>query len=269
MENYESKQRLTSYISFVRDCELEKPINEINEEIVGACVKLLLKLQGKEVAFTTEQIKEKVRKIPVVLHADTSNKTNPNVRKHINKKKILLIAAIIALLCAILAVFSIGYNMEYWHSVMDDKFGSVLNIPVDQIFSIGEKEFVNTGASVFYDNTDDFRKKENFNVLLPSNLPDNISLRRIQISEAEDIIYLSFDNVITSYEININTKLQKELLVNSDSYTTDNGLLCYIFKINNTDIVQIYFEYNGNTYTIGGTNKQTLLDIINNLEESE
>ena len=57
MENHESKQRLTIYISFVRDCELEKPINEINEEIVGACVKLLLKLQGKEVAFTTEQIK--------------------------------------------------------------------------------------------------------------------------------------------------------------------------------------------------------------------
>ena len=125
MENYESKQRLTSYISFVRDCELEKPINEINEEIVGACVKLLLKLQGKKVAFTTEQIKEKVRKIPVVLHADTSNKTNPNVRKHINKKKILLIAAIIALLCAILAVFSIGYNIDYWHAVMNDKFGSV------------------------------------------------------------------------------------------------------------------------------------------------
>ena len=266
MENYESKQRLTSYISFVRDCELEKPINEINEEIVGACVKLLLKLQGKEVAFTTEQIKEKVRKIPVVLHADTSNKTNPNVRKHINKKKILLIAAIIAILCAILAIFSIGYNLDYWHDIMNDKFGSVHTVPIGEFFENENEEFVNTGIGVFYEDINEFRKNEKINILLPLELPDNTSITRIQISESKNKIYVSFNNVITSYEIHLNTHLQKELSINSESYTTDNGIICYIEKIDQANIIQIYFENNGNTYIIGGTDEQNLLDIINNLE---
>ncbi len=267
--NTSSKHSLIALLHFMRDRELDKPREEFDEGLFEACVKLLLVLQGKEITNTTEQIEEKVRNIPVVLSADFTGETTKKVKKYTTKKKILLVAAIIAILCAFLAVFSIGYNLDYWHSVMNEKFGSVFNVPVGEKYVEENKEFIHTGVSVFYEDIDDFRKNEKTNVLLPSELPDDISLTRIQISEAENKIYVSFNNVITSYEININTQLQKELSINSESYTTDNGILCYIKKIDGTDIVQIYFEYNGNTYTIGGTDRQTLLDIINDLEEQE
>ena len=267
MENYESKQRLTSYISFVRDCELEKPINEINEEIVGACVKLLLKLQGKEVAFTTEQIKEKVRKIPVVLHADTSNKTNPNVRKHINKKKILLIAAIIAIICTLLAVISSGRFVDYWHRFMNDEFGSVFNVPVGEEYTIGDDEFIHNGEINIYKNTKSFFKNETYNVLLPEKLPNEIELIDIQVMENEHTIIASFDSYISSYEILLNKQIPIQNKENTDETIIVNNILCLIDKIDGTNTIQIYFEYNNNFYTISGTDEQILLDIIKNLEE--
>ena len=267
MENYESKQRLTSYISFVRDCELEKPIDEINEEIVGACVKLLLKLQGKKVAFTTEQIKEKVRKIPVVLHADTSNKTNPNVRKHINKKKILLIAAIIAIICTLLAVISSGRFVDYWHRFMNDEFGSVFNVPVGEEYTIGDDEFARVGDSVKYTKTAEFYKKETYDVLIPTTLPDEIELVDVLVTKQTKTITVSFDSVVTVYEIQVDTPIPQIIPDTLKNINTDNNISCYIDTFEDLNTVQIYFEHNGNFYTIGGTGEQILLDIIKNLEE--
>lgn len=269
MENYESKQRLTSYISFVRDCELEKPINEINEEIVGACVKLLLKLQGKEVAFTTEQIKEKVRKIPVVISADFTGETTKKVKKYTTKKKILLIAAIIAILCAILAIFSIGYNIDYWHAVMNDKFGSVFNVPVGEVFKNKNEEFISNGTGAFYKDINDFCENEKLNVLLPSKLPDDISITRIQTTQSENKILVAFNNVITLYEIRLNTSIQQDIINEADETIIANTLTCYVNRFNNVNSTQIHFEHNGHYYSIGGKDEQILLDIIENLEEYE
>lgn len=273
MEGTKSKNNLIALLHFIRDCELDKPLGKCNEELVDACVKLLLKLQNKSTDLTAEQVEDKVRKIPFVISADfngnAKNNTNKKTKKHTTKKKILLVAAIIALLCALLAVFSIGYNLDYWHNVMNERFGSVSNVPIGEIFVEGNEEFVINGINVFYENVKDFRRKEKSNVLLPSELPDNTSITRIQISEVENKIYVSFNSVITSYEINCNTSLPTETTLNLESYITNNGIICYIDKINESNIVQIYFEYNGNTYIIGGTDKQILLDIINNLEELE
>lgn len=266
MENSNSKQALIRLLTFIRDCEAEKPLDEINMGLIEACVKLLLKLQKKEIVFTTEQIKERVRKIPFVLTPDFGGETTKKVKKYTTKKKILLVAAIIAILCALLAVISIGHNIDYWHSVMNEKSGSVFNVPVGEEFVDGNDEFIHTGDSVKYTKTDKFFENEPYDVLIPTKLPDTIGLVDIMITSSTNTITVSFDAVITAYEIQLNTPLPQSIPESLKNVKTNN-LSCYIDTLEGSNIVQIYFEYNGNFYAIGGTDEQILLDVIENLEE--
>lgn len=268
MDNTKSKKNLIALLHFVRDCELDKPFEECNHEVVEACIKLLLKLQGKVVAFTTEQIEDKVRKMPFIFTLDTENEHKRNVRKY-STKKILLIAAIIALLCAILAVFSIGHNIDYWHSVMNDKFGSVHNVPVGEVFENGNKEFFSNGSGVFYKDINDFQKNEKINVLLPSQLPNELSITRIQVSGSKRNIFVCFNSYITSYQISLNTPLSQDIIENANEILSINNLTCYLYRLDDVNTLQIYFTHNNHLYCIDGTDEQILLDIINSLEESE
>lgn len=267
MGNSNSKQILIRLLTFIRDCEAEKPLDEMNMGLIEACVKLLLKLQKKEIVFTTEQIKERVRKIPFVLTPDFGGETTKKVKKYTTKKKILLVAAIIAILCALLAVISIGHNIDYWHSVMNEKFGSVFNVPVGEEFVDGNDEFIHAGDSVIYTKTDKFFENEPYDVLIPTKLPDEIGLVDILITKPTNTITVSFDDVITAYEIYVNSPLPQEIIDISNKTVILNNLTCYICKFEDINSVQIYFEQNGNYYNISGTDEQILLDMIENLEE--
>lgn len=267
MGNSNSKQTLIRLLTFIRDCEAEKPLDEMNMGLIEACVNLLLKLQKKEIVFTTEQIKERVRKIPFVLTPDFGGETTKKVKKYTTKKKILLVAAIIAILCALLAVVSIGHNIDYWHSVMKEKFGSVFNVPVGEEFVDGNDEFIHAGDSVIYTKIDEFFENEPYDVLIPTKLPDEIGLVDILITKPTNTITVSFDSVVTLYEIQLNTPIPKVIPDTLKHINTDNNLLCYIDTFEDLNTVQIYFEHNGDFYTIGGTDEQILLDMIENLEE--
>ena len=102
MNKNTEKQKLIEYLSHVRDKELEKPLEEINQEFVQSCVNVSLKLQGKDYGHTTEQIEENVNKIPFVSPADSNDAASSNLRKHRNAKKALFIAALVTILYAVL-----------------------------------------------------------------------------------------------------------------------------------------------------------------------
>lgn len=260
MEKAITKQHLIEYISFIRDCELEKPLGKIDEEFVSTCVTVLLKLQNKKATISDIQIEHNVNRL---MSASTSAPDKTRVHK---PKKILLVAAIIAILCALLAVISIGHNIDYWHCVMNEKFGSVFNVPVGEEFVDGNDEFIHAGESVIYTKTDKFFENEPYDVLIPTKLPDEIGLVDILITSSTNNIAVSFDAVITAYEIYLNTQIPQEIIDLSNETVVLNNLTCYILRFEDINSVQIYFEHNGNYYCIGGTDEQILLDVIENLE---
>jgi len=45
------------------------------------------------------------------------------------------------------------------------------------------------------------------------------------------------------------------------------NLDCYIIDMNDVNVVQMFFEYKDNLYEINYTNKQELIEIIENLKE--
>lgn len=267
MENYESKQRLTSYISFVRDCELEKPINEINEEIVGACVKLLLKLQGKEVAFTTEQIKEKVRKIPVVLSADFTGETTKKVKKYTTKKKILLVAAIVTLLAMLLSIIPVADEWNIFDYICE--YIGYENVVSDKEYKHNGMSFTSNGIIESFKDINDYPEDNPYDILLPTYLPETISLTELIVADIGDGYQLSVicSNPTMSYKIYLERKIPQTTLVCCTETITVNNKEIHIISLTDIGTYQMYFEYNGDYYDLSFTDKQELLKVIENLEE--
>ena len=157
--------------------------------------------------------------------------------------------------------------MEYWHSVMNEEFGSVFNVPVGEEYKEGNGEFVNTGKPIIYTTIDEFYTKENYHVLLPDELPEEIEFIDLNIIKYDNIIFASYSSIITSYNIYLDATIPQIVKDTAETYITPNSLLCYIERMEDIDSVQIHFEHNGNYYSIGGTDEQILLGVIENLEE--
>ena len=266
MDKKESTNKLIMHLNSIINHEVEKPYTEMDADLVEACVELSLELQGKNYTLSNEELEEKVRKIPFV---DTKELLNAAQKKRkITKKKILLIAAIVAILCAILMVMSSGRFVDYWHSVMNEKFGSVFNVPVGEEYSEGNEEFVNNGKGNSYKNIDDFFENEKLNVLIPTHLPDDIALTEIYVNTDADNIMVSFNSVITDYTIMFDKAHHLQNISVCEDELQINNITCHILRMTDIDLVQIYFEHNGNFYSIGGTDEQILLNIVENLEEN-
>ena len=87
------------------------------------------------------------------------------------------------------------------------------------------------------------------------------------IPKPDKEIIITFTSGVTSYAINMKESIPQAIIDNVDVIVSINDLECYILRMEEVDSVQIYFEHNGNYYSIGGTDEQILLDIIEYLEE--
>ncbi len=272
MENTRSKQTLKDLLTIIRDCETEKPLDEINTGLVEACVKLLLKLEGKEVAFTTEQIKEKVRNIPFVISADfdgeAKDNTNKKTKKHTTKKKILLVAAIIALLAMLMGI---GYS----NSKDEDFFRNIVEtIGIDEIV-FGET-YTNDGISYqeneyieMYEDINDYPEDNPYDILLPTYLPEGVEIINLSVDDMGNKKRITVGHNPSSfgYIIYPDNKIPQIIIEHCNEIVSVGNKSIYIITKPDVGIYQMYFEHNGDYYDLNFSDKHELLKVIEYLEE--
>lgn len=268
-QEFDKKNKLIQYLSYTRDREASKPLDEMDTDLIEACVELLLELQNKEVTLSAEQIEERVRSLPWPEQTGSHSSSQTSKPKRVSKKKILLIAAIVAILCAVFAILSTSYDSDDMHKIVKDKLGSVFNLPVGESFVHGNSELVYTGVGDYYSSTKDFLENEDYDVLLPVALPEGIELTKIMVVEKQNDITLSFSSCVTAFNIALNEEIPQATIENTDEIKDLNGLQCYVNHVDETNLTQIYFVHKGNYYLVGGTDEQILLEIIENLEEKQ
>ena len=61
--------------------------------------------------------------------------------------------------------------------------------------------------------------------------------------------------------------MSSELKLTSTEQIKVNTLECYVIEKEDFNFIQIYFEYKGNLYMLSYSDKQGLIEIIDNLEE--
>lgn len=258
----DSKEKLIEYLSLIRDNETEKPLNEADTDLIDTCVKLLLELQDKKVTLTPEKIEEAIS----ALHfADTAS-AKQNKRKKHPKKKFLLIAAVITTAVTACAIGTGAFERTATE-MLKERFGSVQNAPEDVVLHENNVDFGRGSNSRVYESFEDMAKNEDVSILVPTELPKGTELTSILFGEyaGKTEINICFNGVSPTCTVHLNQKLPPEVLKNN--FVTVNGFKCYIEELNDVGVVQIYFSHNNNTYVASHTDKQTIFEIIENLEE--
>ncbi len=267
------KSQLIEHLYDVLNAEMAKPYEEIDAELIEACVELILELQGKNFTLSNEEIENLVRKIPFIEVADFEAARKQ--RKKTNKKKILLIAAIIAILCAIMAIISSG---DKWDEAgyFIDRYGDLDNAPLYEPIYVNGFEYTFIESSSNYTEPKEFCEKEDVhNLLFPTELPEGVHFEFIcKTKELDKDVVIIYLPGIEGFSVELDSEVpQLAKDVADKTHTTESGILCYILYAEQYEggtYIQIHFEYGGNLYTVTGiNNEQALLDIIESLEEIE
>ncbi len=268
---YKQNADAIKYLSVLRDREAEKPVEEMDCELISSCVKLLLKLQGKKVSFSEKELEEKVRKISFAESSDNVKefKVNKNVRTKTTQRRILLIAAVIAILVAILSFVSVAFEWNI-HDIMKEKFGSVHSVPVGEEQLENGFTFVNNGKNKIYTSLDELAKKEKLNILLPNNLPDGIKIDRIYVTKnkTSSKINVTFSDEDLFFLVVLNSDIPEGNKEICNQIISINSTDYYISNLTDVGVNIVEFVYNCNYYSITSNDMQILLDIIENLEET-
>lgn len=264
-----NNKKLIAALEYFRDKEASKPVEEMDHEYVSELVALLLELQEKHVTLTTQEINEKVRKIPFV-KTDASGELSVNKGngKHINKKRVLLVAACIALLLALLCFISVATNNAFYQ-FFKDKFGTVINARERVEYQVDGVSVMCYDEIVVYDSLEEAYKAQSLDVLLPGYMPHGTAVGRIYIEEDNNGRYVYMqtnNNEMISLDIALEKELPAELVSNVEPVTIKDRL-CYINHMADVGIYQAMFSYNGDVYTINCPDEQELLKIIENLRE--
>lgn len=269
---YKNNADAIKYLSALCDKEVQKPVEEMDCELIESTVELLLKLQSKKVSLTEKEIEEKVRKISFTESSDNVKefKVNKNVRTKTTQRRILLIAAVIAILVAILSFVSVAYEWNIIDS-MKEKFGSVHSVPAGEEYAENGITFINNGTRKKYSSLSDFQEKENLNIILPNNLPEHIEIKTITLADDKmgSRIDITFSDEDLFFSIVLNSDIPEENKKTSTRVLTINSLSYYITELTDVNVFIIEFSSDGNYYKTTCNDMQILLHIIENLEEQE
>lgn len=261
----QEKLRLINFFEFLLNEEISKPLGEMNSEAVDNYIKILLHLQDKHVELSPEFIDEQVRKI---FHKEETAipEAVKTTRKQINKKKVWLVAACIAILVALFSILSFSSEKSV-KDVLEDFFGSYDIIPWGKEIDIDNETYGKDSKSKQYKSIYEFVEKEKISLLHPANIIDDINRVTITSINETTQIHMVFNNSDLFITVDLDSKIPQEIIDVCDNNFTSNGIDFYLCTMKDINQFQAYFIYDNNMYTITHSNEITLMEILNNMKE--
>ena len=173
----QEKLRLINFFEFLLNEEISKPLGEMNSEAVDNYIKILLHLQDKHVELSPEFIDEQVRKI---FHKEeiAEPETVKTTKKQINKKKVWLVAACVAILVALFSILSFSSEKSV-KDVLEDFFGTYELIPFGEEVDVGNETYGRGNDSKRYNSMKELVETENLNLLYIKNIDKNIKMKYV------------------------------------------------------------------------------------------
>ena len=261
----QEKRKLIEFFEFLLDKEISKPLGEMNSEAVDNYIKILLDLQDKHVELSPEFIDEQVRKI-FYKEETAAPETAKTTKKYYSKNKIWLVAACVAILVALFSILSFSSERGV-KDVLEDFFGTFEFIPfgkeiTEDKFSLGKES-----DSKRYATIEELIKNQHLDLLYPRNIHDTIDLISVGEVDGKETIDISHINSDLFITITLNSDIPQETIDFCNYKITFNGIEYYFCFIEDVNQVQAYFIHNNNMYRIIHTDKTSLLEILNNMEE--
>ena len=260
----QEKLRLINFFEFLLNEEVSKPLGEMNSEAVDNYIKILLHLQDKHVDLSPEFIDEQVRKI---FHKEeiAEPETAKTTKKRYSKNKIWLVAACVTILVALFSILSFSSEKSV-KDVLEDFFGTFEFIPFGEEVTKDKVSYGKVNESKHYTSIEDLIENEKISLLYPTNTSHTNN--HISVCESNNMktinIHTETDLFVT---ITLNSDIPKEIIDVCNDRVTLNENEYYLCIMEDVNEVQAYFIYNNNMYRIINTNKNELMEILNNMEE--
>lgn len=261
----QEKLKLINFFEFLLDGEISKPLGKMNSEAVDNYIKILLNLQNKRVELSSEFINEQVSKI---FHTEeiAAPETAKTTKKRYSKNKIWLVAACITILVALFSVLSFSSERSVVN-VLEDFFGAFEFIPFGKEVDVGDESYGKIGDSKVYKSIKDLAEKEKINILYSKIIKDSVMIIGVDKTVDSGTIDISHTDNNISVTITLNSEIQQETLDFCNDKVTLNGIDYYLCIMEDVNQAQAYFVYDNNMYRIIHTNKNALIEILNNMEE--
>lgn len=264
------KERLIAHLEILRDAEESKPVNEKDNELIRACIVLLLDLQGKKLTLTEEEIEERVRNFPFVAENKgiDNQKNTEGKNKKVSKKKVLLVAACIAILVALFSIASIAFKWNIFEE-LKNRFGTVADTPIGIQQQMNGITVTRDDEDKYYYSIDEVIENEDLNILFPTYLPEETRITGVSVCQynGHEEVVIIFNESNMSWLISIDENLDTKMIETASETLKINGKECYIVDIVDLNQVQICFVYDDNVYTFKGTDKNVIIKIIESLKE--
>ena len=261
----QNKDNLIMYLEFLRDTEAAKPVDEMDTDLIEACVYVLLDLQDKHVSLTPEQIQEKVRSIPFKDSSEFDEYKKAK-KKKLKKKRVLFIAACIGILVALLVLGSVATETD----PITEFYGKHSDIPFEIEYFFGNESLIRHNSNGIYETISEAEKAENIDLLEPTYLPDGNEIVDIGFTDEDNLRIGIFTFNIgppLSMEFSMQEKIPDDIMAFIMYTETINNLECHFVEMDDINMVQAYIMHNGIVYNITYNNKEELVKIIENLKE--
>ncbi len=262
----QEKLRLIELFEFLLDKEVSKPLDEMNTEVIEAYVKILLNLQDKHIKLSSDFINEQVRKIFHTEEITAAPETAKTTKKRYNKKKIWLVAACISILVALFSIVSFSSERSVV-DILEDFIGTFEFIPFGKEITIENESYGKEYKTSEYNTVKDFIKSEKTNILLPNEL--KVNAISVSAFEGKTDIYVTFDESNITLSVKLDSPIDNTTKSFCNNVITIGNTNYYICEMQDIHQVQAYFIYNNNFYTVIAENKNDLMNILNNMEETK
>ncbi len=264
----QEKLKLISFFELLLDNEVSKPLGEMDSKSVDAYIKILMNLQDMHIELSPEFIDEQVRKIFHKEEKTALPEAVKTTKKYFNKKKVWLVAACIAILVALFSIVSVASDWDIF-DFLTKKFGLAVYAPIEEKQDFNGITVIHHGKNTNYSTVEEALKTVKLNILYPSVLPKDLTVTDIVVSEekSSEKLYFTFNDLELFFDISFHTLLSESTKQDATETLVINGITCYVCNMSDTNCTQIEFEYNGNAYYLSHPNKDTLIKIIEHLEE--
>lgn len=235
-------------------------IDEGDTALMNACAKRLDELNGP--LMSDEHFWNVINKAESTRVSELEKKDTIRPKKAFPAKRVLLLAAAIAVIAAIATITASAFGFDIFKY-----FKQIIDLPAGGNINEGVITLVNYGKTETFSSVDELLSTEELDILYPFMLPENITLEQVSISEGanggDSIQFLTNEPSTT---VTVDTNTEPFTVTGYVEQITTEKVTYYIF----CDCGFYAICHHKNTYYyISSDSYENLILIIENMRENK
>lgn len=257
-------EQLTAYLIQQIDIELSKPLDEQDMRYIDECNEFLKQINGDKYMPDPQRKQQQLEALRQRINDKSAEKV---VRtKRFGRRTLAVLCAIVAIFCA-----SIWVTAAISQTTPLDVLGrwgrAIFDISYDEEVVENKMTFIRNGDVKQYGSVDELLEQEQLNILIPTWLPDGVSIEKVVWLETDREITINIDLNVEDILIKIRFGEEYYNKIAGSSRASQlniDGEICYL--ISTAPSYDLVYCQQGNTYSISADNIEVLESIMKGME---